>query len=119
LAPQGPLRQATYPQLLHHSSGHDPARPGTAVHGGDQVGIVGRSGNVGEDRDPHDHFEVRINSPEPQIRGGTVIDPLSVLPSEPTPADQESNGSVLHRDVLGGLINSASPQNSGLNVGGF
>ncbi|MGJ4749182.1 M23 family metallopeptidase, partial [Leptospira sp. SA-E8] len=66
-------------------------RPGETVKAGQQIGTVGTTGNTPKQGDPHLHFEVRIGGPQPVAAGGTVIDPMKVLPPPPpaTPAPKE------------------------------
>ncbi len=54
--------------------------PGNRVIAGQEIGTVGRTGNVPPAADSHLHFEVRLDSPQPRLTGGHVVDPLIYLP---------------------------------------
>ena len=53
---------------------------GQKVTAGEQIGIIGKTGNVPKHADSHLHFEVRHGSPLAATMGGHVVDPLLHLP---------------------------------------
>jgi RHS repeat-associated protein len=55
-------------------------RPGQVVVAGQQIGTVGRTGNLPPLAHAHDHFEVRIGSPQSALQGGHPVDPMKYLP---------------------------------------
>lgn len=53
---------------------------GEKIRAGDQIGVVGRTGNVPPKADSHLHFELRHGSPAATTVGGHVADPMRHLP---------------------------------------
>jgi RHS repeat-associated protein len=74
-----------YTQSAHLDSAL--VKPGDMVNAGQEIGKVGTTGNTPKTGDPHLHFEVRVGGPEPRVAGGTVVDPMKVLPSPPPPPE--------------------------------
>jgi hypothetical protein len=78
-----------YTQSAHLDS--TSVEPGDTVKAGQEIGTVGTSGNTPKQGDPHLHFEVRSGSSAPRVSGGTVIDPMKVLPPPPPPPPPEKD----------------------------
>jgi murein DD-endopeptidase MepM/ murein hydrolase activator NlpD len=63
-------------------------RAGDKVTAGQQIGVVGVSGNAGDHGKlakggtPHVHFEIRFGKPVGLQNGGTVINPGYFLPQD-------------------------------------
>lgn len=53
------------------------------VTAGDQIGVIGRTGNVPPNADSHLHYEIRVGSPAASTVGGKAVDPARHLPRDP------------------------------------
>jgi murein DD-endopeptidase MepM/ murein hydrolase activator NlpD len=57
-------------------------KTGQEVRAGQQIGVVGKTGNAAGVRDAHLHFEVRYGSSGVSSKDRTIINPMYYLPVE-------------------------------------
>jgi murein DD-endopeptidase MepM/ murein hydrolase activator NlpD len=74
--------EGVYSQYSHLQDGSVTVSPGDAVSGGDQIGAIGRTGNVPRAGDSHLHYELRVGGPQPSVAGGRTVDPMDYIPAE-------------------------------------